>query len=62
MDEITFLQTVKLETVSKERKMLSLGDGYKVMYSDNVVTWIGKDFFEAFFRPLTDSEVKFISK
>ena len=61
MDEITYLQVVLPQKVTKERRLLSLGEGYKVMYSDHAITWMGKDFFDAFFRPLSKSEVKFIS-
>lgn len=60
MSELDFIKQVKLERPDRLQKLLLRGEGYKVTYSDRVVTWVAKETFERFFREINQEEEKLI--
>ena len=53
-----------IKDILKQKELLntytSNEDGYCVYYQDNQTTWIEKNMFETFFRPLTNSEINLV--
>lgn len=60
MTELDYVKNVKKEKPDRLQKLLLRDEGYKVSYSDHLVTWMPKEFFEGFFRPLSAAEEKTI--
>jgi hypothetical protein len=62
MSEHEFLRTVKGKTDEELSKQETLGDGYKVIYPDNYVSWSPKKVFEDAYREISMQEMSIIHR